>query len=91
MFYAKIEKKIINTFLVRELRDELSALQETGSSVGEVVKVMGTEKVLVKINPEGKYIVNVDKGINMEELKPNTRVGNYIHKIKLNQNSFEIG
>lgn len=71
---------------VRELRDELSALQETGSSVGEVVKVMGTDKVLVKINPEGKYIVNADKAINMEELKPNTRVAlksdNYLlHKI----------
>jgi len=51
---------------------------------------MGTDKVLVKINPEGKYIVNADKSINMEELKPNTRVGNIIYQIKLNHTSFEI-
>jgi 26S proteasome regulatory subunit T6 len=30
-------------------------LQEPGSYVGEVVKVMGKKKVLVKIQPEGKY------------------------------------
>lgn len=30
-------------------------LQEPGSYVGEVVKVMGKKKVLVKIQPEGKF------------------------------------
>lgn len=30
-------------------------LQQPGSYVGEVVKVMGTKKVLVKVHPEGKY------------------------------------
>lgn len=30
-------------------------LQEPGSYVGEVVKVMGKKKVLVKVQPEGKY------------------------------------
>ena len=33
---------------VRLLREELSLLQEPGSYVGEVVKVMGRKKVLVK-------------------------------------------
>ena len=32
------------------LREELQLLQEPGSYVGEVVKVMGKSKVLVKVN-----------------------------------------
>ena len=40
---------------MRLLREELQLLQEPGSYVGEVVKVMGKTKVLVKVHPEGKY------------------------------------
>lgn len=40
---------------VRLLREELGLLQQPGSYVGEVVKVMSTKKVLVKVQPEGKY------------------------------------
>ncbi len=35
---------------------------------------MGKNKVLVKINPEGKYVVSIDKSIKIEECKANTRV-----------------
>ncbi len=35
---------------VRILRDELTALYESGSYVGEVVKQMGKNKVLVKVS-----------------------------------------
>ena len=41
--------------VVRLLREELQLLHEPGSYVGEVVKVMGKNKVLVKVQPEGKY------------------------------------
>lgn len=41
--------------LVRLLREELGLLQQPGSYVGEVVKVMGSKRVLVKVHPEGKY------------------------------------
>ena len=34
---------------VRQLREELTLLQEPGSYVGEVVKAMGKKKVLVKV------------------------------------------
>jgi len=50
---------------VRLLREELLQLQEPGSYVGEVIKQMGQKKVLVKVNPEGKYVVTVDDGIDM--------------------------
>ena len=59
---------------VRLLREELQLLQEPGSYVGEVVKQMGRKKVLVKVNPEGKYVVDLDKNIDMAEIKPSLRV-----------------
>ena len=61
---------------VRHLKDEVQLLQETGSSVAEVVKVMGKGKVLVKSGGGGgKQIVEVDaKSVDVAELTPNTRV-----------------
>ncbi|CAA6660806.1 unnamed protein product [Spirodela intermedia] len=59
---------------VRMLREELQVLQEPGSYVGEVVKVMGKSKVLVKVHPEGKYVVDVDKSIDITKITPSTRV-----------------
>ena len=35
---------------------------------------MGKNKVLVKINPEGKYVVTLDKSIKIEDCVPNSRV-----------------
>lgn len=59
---------------VRLLREELQKLQEQGSYVGEVVKVMSRKKVLVKVHPEGKYVVDLDKSIDINDLKQNLRV-----------------
>ncbi|KAK9900765.1 26S proteasome regulatory complex, ATPase RPT6 [Cystobasidium minutum MCA 4210] len=59
---------------VRLLREELQLLQEPGSYVGEVVKIMGKTKVLVKTQPEGKYIVDLSNDIKIEDLRPNLRV-----------------
>jgi 26S proteasome regulatory subunit T6 len=60
---------------VRMLREELHHLQEPGSYVGEVVKQMGQSKVLVKIHPEGKYVVDLDATqVDIKDLVPNTRV-----------------
>jgi 26S proteasome regulatory subunit T6 len=47
---------------------------------------MGQKKVLVKVGPEGKYVVDIDKDVDVKDLKPNTRVAlrndSYqIHKI----------
>jgi len=59
---------------VRRLRDEIQLLQEPGAYIGEVVKVMGKKKVLVKSQPEGKFVVKVADSIDINSLKPNTRV-----------------
>ncbi|GJE86615.1 26S protease regulatory subunit [Phanerochaete sordida] len=75
---------------VRLLREELQLLHEPGSYVGEVVKAMGKNKVLVKVQPEGKYIVDIDAEININQLTPSLRVAlrsdTYtIHKILPNK------
>ncbi|RWR73263.1 26S protease regulatory subunit 8 A-like protein [Cinnamomum micranthum f. kanehirae] len=59
---------------VKMLREELQLLQEPGSYLGEVVKVMGKSKVLVKVHPEGKYVVDIDKNIDITKITPSTRV-----------------
>ncbi|KAG0464343.1 hypothetical protein HPP92_019980 [Vanilla planifolia] len=71
-----VELKELSNFLtvMRALREELQLLQEPGSYVGEVVKVMGKSKVLVKVHPEGKYVVDVDKSIDITKITPSTRV-----------------
>jgi len=61
-------------------------LHEPGSYVGEVVKLMGKNKVLVKVHPEGKYVVDLDKSIDVSKITPNLRVSlrndNYsLHKV----------
>jgi 26S proteasome regulatory subunit T6 len=35
---------------------------------------MGKKKALVKVNPEGKYIVDIEKNIDSAKLTPSTRV-----------------
>ncbi|EFE44057.1 hypothetical protein TRV_01185 [Trichophyton verrucosum HKI 0517] len=59
---------------VRLLREELGLLQQPGSYVGEVVKVMGTKKVLVKVHPEGKYVVDIADGVDIAKLTVGKRV-----------------
>lgn len=59
---------------VRKLREELQLLQEPGSYVGEVIKPMGKKKVLVKVHPEGKYVVDIEKKIDIEKCTTGTRV-----------------
>merc|ERR1719204_1548442 len=72
------------------LREELQLLQEQGSYVGEVIKPMDKKKVLVKIHPEGKFIVDIDPKIKIDDIKPNIRVAlksdSYVlHKILPNK------
>ncbi|KAJ1928215.1 26S proteasome regulatory subunit 8 [Tieghemiomyces parasiticus] len=59
---------------VRLLREELQLLQEPGSLVGEVVKPMGKKKVLVKVQPEGKYVVDIAPDIEINKLAASQRV-----------------
>ena len=59
---------------VKDLKEELYKLLEPASQVGEVCKMMGKKKCLVKIGGEGKYVVDIDRKIDTKELTANTRV-----------------
>eukprot|EP00003_Mantamonas_plastica_P002456 TRINITY_DN11867_c0_g1_i1.p1 TRINITY_DN11867_c0_g1~~TRINITY_DN11867_c0_g1_i1.p1 ORF type:complete len:495 (+),score=141.59 TRINITY_DN11867_c0_g1_i1:221-1705(+) len=59
---------------VKALREELQRLMEPGAYIGEVIKLMGKGKALVKVQPDGKYVVKIDDKIKVEDLKPNTRI-----------------
>lgn len=71
---------------VKDLKEELHKLLEHPSSVGEVCKMMGKRKCLVKVS-DSKMVVDVDKKINVKDLVPNTRVAlredssHILHKI----------
>lgn len=79
---------------VKSLREEIHLLMEPSSHIGEVVKHMGKcltkPRVLVKVGPEGKFVVDIAKDIKVDDLTPNTRVAlrndNYeLHKILPNK------
>ncbi|CAD7953426.1 unnamed protein product [Amoebophrya sp. A25] len=59
---------------VRQLKEELSLLLESGSQVGEVARTMGKKKVLVKVGQDGKFVVEIAPEVDIAALKPNTRV-----------------
>ncbi|XP_050213735.1 26S proteasome regulatory subunit 8 homolog A-like [Mercurialis annua] len=51
-----------------------SCFRNSRSYVGEVVKVMGKNKMLVKVHPEGKYVADFDKSIDINKITPSTMV-----------------
>ena len=59
---------------VRELREELVLLMEPGCYVGEIVKLMGKNRVLVKQGTDGKYIADIGAKVDASKLVANTRV-----------------
>ena len=72
---------------VRELKEEMQLMQSQASLVAEVVKPMDASAVLVKVQPEGKLLVGLEKGaaLSVADLKPGVRVAlrpgsNVIHR-----------
>jgi 26S proteasome regulatory subunit T6 len=61
------QRNEMNT-LVKNLKEELYLLLQPASQVGEVAKMMGKKKCLVKIGGEGKYVVDVDRKIDIKLL-----------------------
>lgn len=67
------QRNVLNA-QVRQLREELFWLQEPSSYVGEVVRIMGKSKALVKVHTEGKYVVDIHHSIDVSLLKAGVRV-----------------
>jgi 26S proteasome regulatory subunit T6 len=50
------------------------ATVETSSYKGEVVLAMDKKKELVKVQPESKFVIDVDKNIDTNDMTPNCQV-----------------
>ena len=59
---------------ILSLITENNELLEPCSSIGEVIKVINNFQVLVSIDDNTQYLVEVEEGIKMDDLKPKTRV-----------------
>jgi len=62
---------------VRFIKEELAKLQEPGSHIGEMVRLMMVDKkkkALVKVSSEGKYIVDISPKVDTTKLKTGVRV-----------------
>ena len=70
--YLLKSKKIL-TFYIKSLIEEISFLQKEGSSIGEIIQNQG-DKILIKINQDGKYLVDVHPKINKNKLTSGMRV-----------------
>jgi hypothetical protein len=51
--------------------------------------VMGKNKVLVKVHPEGKYVVDIDKNIDITKCTPTVRVAlrNDSYQVRISEHS----
>eukprot|EP00768_Dysnectes_brevis_P002269 gnl/Dysnectes_brevis/1741_a1986_2576.p1 GENE.gnl/Dysnectes_brevis/1741_a1986_2576~~gnl/Dysnectes_brevis/1741_a1986_2576.p1 ORF type:complete len:427 (+),score=113.34 gnl/Dysnectes_brevis/1741_a1986_2576:38-1282(+) len=67
------QRNALNT-RVRKLNEEIMLLQEPPFSIGEVIKLMGQNKVYVKVHPDDKHIVPVSPKLDRSLLKAGTRV-----------------
>ncbi|GIQ80831.1 V-type ATPase, V0 complex, 116kDa subunit family [Kipferlia bialata] len=72
---ARLEAKrnVLNQ-QVRQLWEESILLQESSCSLADVIKPLGDRKALVKVHPDGRMIVEVDRKVDMAEVVANARV-----------------
>lgn len=66
------QRNALNDQVVK-LKNEVKHLLKSADSIGDVVKILGKDSVLVK-SDGGKYIVRVNKHIDMNDIKQNARV-----------------
>ncbi|KAJ4457619.1 putative 26S proteasome regulatory subunit 8 [Paratrimastix pyriformis] len=59
---------------VRDMKEEIFYLRESPSYVGEVIKLMGSKRALVKCHSEGKYVVDIEEKVDRSALTPGARV-----------------
>ncbi|XP_023215583.1 uncharacterized protein LOC111618314 [Centruroides sculpturatus] len=69
----RAERNLLND-KVRMIREELDSLKGNGSHIGTVIKKLDSNKVLVKVHPEGKFVVDIDKNIDVNDIIVNKRV-----------------
>lgn len=73
LWRQQVHRNELNT-KVCQFQEELQLLQEQDSYVGEVVQAMNKKKVLVKVHPKNKFVVDVDKNISISDVIPSSLV-----------------
>ncbi|XP_067121065.1 26S proteasome regulatory subunit 8-like [Centruroides vittatus] len=69
----RAERNLLND-KVRMIREELDSLKGTGSHIGTMIKKLDSNKALVKVHTEGKFVVDIDKNIDVNDITVNKRV-----------------
>lgn len=59
---------------VRDLKDEITHLQENPSDIHELARKVGKNKALISNTHDGKYLVNVDEDVDISTTPAGTRV-----------------
>eukprot|EP00917_Polyrhabdina_sp_WS-2016_P020178 GHVP01043209.1.p1 GENE.GHVP01043209.1~~GHVP01043209.1.p1 ORF type:complete len:428 (-),score=96.80 GHVP01043209.1:10-1293(-) len=60
---------------LRDLQTEYQTLQEPSGLIGDVIKLLGNSKALIKTGSEGKFVVEIEERlVSPEDLKPSQRV-----------------
>lgn len=65
---------VLLLFIVKLVNEELKLLHEPGAYIGVVVKLIDKKKVYVNVPSEGKFIVDIDKNIDIKDVVPTCRV-----------------
>ncbi len=68
----KAQRNLLN-IQVRLLGEEYQLLQSPPSHIGEFLKLVN-DKALVKCQPDGKYLVSIEDGVDAKSLTASTRV-----------------
>nr|UXY88413.1 26S proteasome SU [Cryptomonas curvata] len=59
---------------INEIQSELSSLQKEGSYIGDIIQHTSNDKILIRINTDGKFIVNASNKIKKSSLMTGSRV-----------------
>nr|UXY87911.1 26S proteasome SU [Cryptomonas curvata] len=66
-------RNLLNEF-IKGVQYELSSLQKEGSYIGDVLQYTSNDKILIRINVDGKFIVHFSPKIKKNALKIGSRV-----------------
>eukprot|EP00834_Sanchytrium_tribonematis_P002606 NODE_84_length_22354_cov_0.646506.p13 type:complete len:202 gc:universal NODE_84_length_22354_cov_0.646506:6930-6325(-) len=68
----RAQRNLLN-IQVRLLGEEYQHLQSPPAHIGEFIKILN-DKALIKVQPDGKYLVTIDDDVDRKQLAPSSRV-----------------
>lgn len=71
------ENSLIRNFLNEKLKNfvrESNLIQKESSYIGEVIQVLKKNKILIKLNQDGKFVVKFRKNLEIDKIRPGTKI-----------------